>query len=159
MLHAHKHISKECNHDRFVDQAVSITVTEVCSSSTTTDWPMMRHSSRQPKMWPRTIIFPRYRSTGKWASTRPRNVSSPSSFWLLPSLFTDSAPIYRMKHPATVKTAGFIYTCYRLLNVLRTTVWLLLFKNLDKKVAITAKNEFTEPELNPPSQTFFLAWQ
>lgn len=79
----------------------------------------MRHSSRQPKTWPRTTIFPRYRSMGKWASTRPRNVSSPSSFWHPPSLLADSAPIYRAKHPENVHT-----TVFRL--AVSTSLWLLL---------------------------------
>lgn len=86
----------------------------LCLHVSFTDRPMMRHSSRQPNTWPRTIIFPRYRSRGKWASTRPRNVRLPSSFWSLPSLFTDSAPICRMTY-----STNFISSIKQLSNWFR----------------------------------------
>lgn len=57
--------------------------------------PIMTHSSKTLKMWPRRIIFAIWISTGSDAITRPMNVMSPSYIYGSPWLANSKAPACR----------------------------------------------------------------
>lgn len=66
--------------------------------------PIIRHSSKHPKTCPRTINFPRCKSTGKCTNTFPKKVSSPSRWSSSACTQAVSAPSYRNVHYLLIRS-------------------------------------------------------